>query len=467
VTRAQHEVVRMFLLLFVMLAVARLCHSGILWAEEGLPLAAARQILDGKVLYRDIWFDKPPLLAYLYLAWGAAAGWPLRLAGALYDLLACWLAFGAARRLWGEREGRIAASLLAFFLIFGVPSAVTPLAADLLTLAPHLAAIALAVSGRPFGAGALAGVAFLINPKALLILLACAVWTPAGSLAIAGGFAAACAVAAAAMASAGALGPCIDQVWHWGRLYATSTFVANPVRNAVLRTLNWAGFHVALLAATGVALRAEKRRLVWALWLALGIVAAAAGMRFFPRYFFQLLPVLVLLAARGFALLPRRTALALGLLLAIPLVRFGPRYALLATGRSDAWADTAMDRDSRAAAGKVVHMAAQGDTLFVWGFRPELYAYTRLPAASLYLDSQPLTGVPADRHLFDSGPVDPDSARLRRAAVAGTAPTFILDGLGLYNPALAITQYEDLRPWLSNYREVARTAGTVVYQRVR
>ena len=50
--------------------------------------------------------------------------------------------------------------------------------------------------------------------------------------------------------------------------------------------------------------------------------------------------------------------------------------------------------------------ANAGDTLFVWGYRPEIYVYTGLPAATRFLDSQPLTGVPADRHLTQSEPVE-------------------------------------------------------------
>src|SRR5205814_5309066 len=104
-----------FLILFLALLGARLCHVGILWAEEGLPLAAAAQMETGKALYREIWFDKPPLLAAAYLLWGARDGWLLRLAGALYSLLACWLAYRFADDMWGPAEARWAASLMAFF----------------------------------------------------------------------------------------------------------------------------------------------------------------------------------------------------------------------------------------------------------------------------------------------------------------------------------------------------------------
>src|SRR5437868_9297503 len=104
-----------FLLLFAGLLAARLSHSRILWAEETLPMAAASQMETGKALYRDIWFDKPPLLAAVYLLWGARDGWPLRTAGALYCLLAAWLAWGFAGEMWGAREALWAAGLTAFF----------------------------------------------------------------------------------------------------------------------------------------------------------------------------------------------------------------------------------------------------------------------------------------------------------------------------------------------------------------
>jgi hypothetical protein len=457
-----------FAILFAALLAARLCHSGILWAEEGLPMAAAAQMQDGKALYRDIWFDKPPLLAAVYLLWGARDGWPLRLAGALYSLLACALAFLFARDLWGQREAQLAAALLGFFLIFDIPSAVTPLAADLLMLAPGLAALWLAATGRPFWSGVAAGVAFLFNPKGLIVAGLAIVWCPSGIPALCAGFFAVAAVAAVWLGATGALVPGFDQVWKWGRIYAGRTFVADPVANGLLRTAHWAGFHAAIVIAAAVALYDKSSRPLrtkWVAWIVVSLLSAAAGLRFFPRYFFQLLPVVVLLAARGFTLLPRRKARILALMLLIALARFSPRYVLLASGRSGGWVDTAMDRDSRATAAHTRALAGAGDSLFVWGFRPELYVYTGLPAAARFLDSQPLTGVPADRHLTQSRPVDPASAREHREELARSRPTFILDGLGLYNPALAVTTYSDLDPWLAQYREVGRTGGIIIYRR--
>src|SRR5205823_951183 len=123
-------------------------------------------------------------------------------------------------------------------------------------------------------------------------------------------------------------------------------------------------------------------------WLLISFAAVAAGLRFFPRYYLQLLPIFVLLAARGFTTLGRGRALA-ALLLLIPAARFGPPYFTALFNHQ--WRDTAMDRDSRAAAAITRRLATPGDTLFVWGYRPEIYVYTQLPAAAKFLDSQPLT----------------------------------------------------------------------------
>ena len=92
-------------LLFVGLAAARLCHSGIVWVEEAYPAAAAIQILDGKSLYRDVWFDKPPLSALVYLLWDARMGALLRIAGAAFVFACCLMLWRFARDLWGPREG--------------------------------------------------------------------------------------------------------------------------------------------------------------------------------------------------------------------------------------------------------------------------------------------------------------------------------------------------------------------------
>jgi hypothetical protein len=451
--------------LFAVLVAAHLCHVGILWEGDSYPLAAAQQLARGKVLYRDIWFDKPPLLPMAYLLFGARDGVALRIAGALYALLVCWIAYGFARDRWSPREGMWAAGLTGFFLVFDFPSSAVPVASDLLMVAPHVAAVWMAWRRRPFLAGLAMGAAFWISPKGLLVAAVCVLWDPRGIGWMVAGFAAVGGAMAAWLGAVGALAGWWEEVWSWGRLYAGSPSLESPLWNGAVRTLGWMAFHsAAVVAAAWFAFTGRKPDVYpFLAWLLVAAVGVQAGLRFFPRYYFLLLPVVALMAARGFTLLPRKRALAVVALLAIPLVRFAPSYVTALRGA--AWRDTAMDRDSFAAAALIRPLAAPGDTLLAWGYRPELYVYTRLPAATMYLDSQPLTGVPADRHLTGSRPVETVRAAERRAALTKSTPAFVADGLGLYNPQLAIANYPELREWMAGYREVARTGGTVIYRR--
>lgn len=432
---------------------ARFSQLDLVWIEEAYPMAAAAEILRGQTLYRDIWFDKPPLYALVYLLWGAAPGWALRLAGSLYVGVASWLAYRFALERWGRREGLIAGSLLALFLSFGIPSAVMALAPDLLNVAPHLAAVWLAWRKQPGWAGLCAGLAFLANPKAVFVLAACLLWTGPGWPRLLLGFALPNLLAIAVLGAKGALGAYWEQVWVWGAVYSRDTFVANPLLEGVMRTVKWAGFQAAAVAGLAwYAWRERDRRMI--AWVILCLAGVVVGLRFFPRYYFLLLPPVVLMAARGIALMKRPVALAVLALALIPVVRFGPRYVKLLRGDRE-WSDIAMMKDSRRAAELLRGAARPGDALLVWGYRPDIFVFSGLPAGTRYLDSQPLTGVIADRHLTDSRP----STAPRR--LEGPLPALIADGLGLYNPSLAAARYLDL----SAYDELGRTAGTIVYRR--
>jgi hypothetical protein len=176
---------------------------------------------------------------------------------------------------------------------------------------------------------------------------------------------------------------------------------------------------------------------------------------------------MVLLASN--ALARRRTlAWVAAAALLVPAVRFGPRYATLAhdllAGRPHQWADLALDQDSRAAANVVNQLKHPGDTLFVWGYRPGIFVYTRTPVASTFWDSQPLTGVPADRHLYSTSAVLPEQAAQNRREFAQSRPTFVVDSLSLANPRLAIEGYPELGEWLGQYKLVGRTGMSLVYE---
>jgi len=445
---------------FAVLAGVRLCHAQVLWVDEAYGLAAARRMLEGAELYREIWFDKPPLYAWIYLGWGAETGLPLRLGGALFALLCCWLAGRTAESMFGRREGYAAGGLMAFFLSFDHPSSLISLAPDLLMIPFALAAVWAAQTGRPAASGALAAAGLLANAKALLLLPLLLFWRPRNAWRMLAAYATA--AAAVWIAADGWFEP----VWQWGMLYSRESLFANPLMEGAARTLNWAGFHAALVMGAAIYfLRREEGRWRMAAWIFAGLMMTVAGMRFFPRYYFALLPALTIAAARGICL-PRRgwvTAL-LALALAVPAVRFGARHTGTLRGEPGAMRDLALWADAREAALAIRKLAGPGDTLLVWGYRPELNVLAGLAGATRFLDSQPLTGVIADRHLTTSAASTPELAARFRRELAGTRPTFIADGLGPLNPSLAIGQYEDLRDWLAQYELASETRSTRIYR---
>jgi hypothetical protein len=66
--------------------------------------------------------------------------------------------------------------------------------------------------------------------------------------------------------------------------------------------------------------------------------------------------------------------------------------------------------------------------------------------------------------LTNSDASAPEWAAENRRELINTRPTWIIDGLGPLNPRWAITNYPDLREWLANYQETARTKFTVIYR---
>jgi hypothetical protein len=463
------------LALVVALSCFRLAHLNLLWADEDYHLAAAIQLLHGKIPYRDFWYDKPPLNAIYYLLIGGFPGWALRALDAFYIMLACHLAYRVARAWWSEAEAWTSALLLAFFTTFYLPSAVIPFAADALMVIPHLAAIYCALRRFPIWAGLWVGVAFLFNAKALFVFATCVVWLPADCMLLLAGLALPLIAGSLSALFLGAWPGYLEQVWRWGFIYATGSPVVRPFLNGTVRTLDWLGFHAALAAGTVIAFlntRTDRWKLGW--WLALSFAAVCLGSRFAPHYFLQLLPPAVVAASRGlvqaFRQYGKLAVLFTALLLAVPFLRFGPRYASLAfddTVRVEPnWSDIAMDLDSQEAAHRIRSSARPGDTLFVWGYRPDLYVYTRMVPKGKFWDSQPLTGVPADRHLSATSAIYGGPAAANRNKLTESRPIWIIDGLGLLNPKLRPAVYPELRPWLAHYRLVDRTKISLIYHRI-
>ncbi|GAB4360233.1 MAG: hypothetical protein OHK0021_04370 [Bryobacter sp.] len=427
--------------MFAFLLFWRLCHHGVLWIEEAYPLVGALEVLHGRWPYWDFWFDKPPGAILFYLLFGALPGLPLRFAGALYLLLCCWLA--------ARLGGRWAAWLLAAYTSWGIPSATLALAPDLLLLAPHLGAVLLAQRAKPLLAGLVSGLALLVHSKGLFVLLAALLWAPHWR--VLAGF--------AALLPLHALGASAYwlQVWEWGRLYSAHTFLTNPWREFGTRTLNWMGFHAAALAA----MQFSRNGWRWWLWAGISLGSVLLGQRFFPRYYFFLLAPVCVMGGIALAGMAKRWRMAILSLLLIPALRFAPFHLRLLVG-DDSHADLALFRDSRQIARTVEQQAKTGDTLFVWGYRPDISALARLSSGTPYLESQPLNCVLADRHLFSLARLPDPACAARLAEFRRYTPRFLVDGLGPLNPALALERF---RP-LNGYELVERTNSATLYRLV-
>ncbi len=421
----------------------RLCHAGVLWVEEAYPLAAALEVWHGRWPYHDFWYDKPPGAILFYLPIAASAGWLLRVWGAAYVLLCCYFA--------ARLGGLWAAWLLAAFLSWGIPAANYALAPDLLLLAPHLAAVFYAQQSQPWRAGCAAGLALLVHSKGLFVLAAALLWCL--DWRVLAGFA--------------LLLPChlaggdryVDQVWLWGQIYSANTFVVKPLAEFGRRTLNWLGFHAAAVLA--IQLRAAHWPWrAWA-WLGLSLATVCLGLRFFPRYYFFLLAPAVVLAGQAMAQLRPRARYAVLALLLIPAFRFAPGNLRLLLG-DDSHPDLALFRDSRQIAATLRAQAKPGDTLFVWGYRPDVSVLARLPNGTLFLESQPLTCVFADRHLQPSAPMPLPGCVERLHQFQAVTPTWFVDGLGPLNPQFALPRYRSL----AGYELVERTNSALLYRAV-
>ena len=449
---------------------SRMAHLNILWADEDYHLAVAQQLLHGKILYRDIWYDKPPLSAVLLALIGGLPGLPLRLLSSLIEVAGAAAAYRFARDLWGEREACLAASAFAFFHVFFYPATAIPLEPDSLMILPQLLAVYYAWRARPIMAGALAGLCFLLSTKGAFVALACVILLPAEFILISAGFALPCLIAAGWLFAQGAFSDYWKQVWQWGFLYARNPR-EEPWTAPLLRLAGWAGFHAALWLGAYFGLRRLPDRILrwkFAAWLAVSLAAVLIGWSMPPRYMSQMFPALVVLGAGGLATVFTRRSLytiVAVIALIVPAARFGQRYVeLLAAGPQD-WGDVAMDRESRTASDALKQLAKPGDTLYIWGYRPNIVAYTGLPIAAQLWDSQPVTMVPADRHLGRNDVLDAEWAHQHQDQLAQTRPTFIVDGLSAYNPSLDIHNFPRLQAWLALYCPAARPApGITIYR---
>ncbi|HKG22226.1 MAG TPA: glycosyltransferase family 39 protein [Blastocatellia bacterium] len=289
-------VLKLFLALVSISFLLRIFYAGHLYQDDGLWFTAAEEILRGKALYSEIYFDKPPGLPLLYAALFKLFGAHIiviRLFTVLYavGVSAALYLFGS--HLYGRKAGMVAAAMFVVFSTTFTTGHVQGLNTDLLMLLPYTAGAYLMTRSVDIGeglrrragvasaGGMLAGVAFQVNPKAAFdlvffaLILLYMTFTRAGRegesprramggvtgvragaraglllYACAGlGFMAGSLPFLAYIAMNHALSDYKAYVWDWGSLYASYYPAAKIFGTGLAQTIQYFGLNNTLLVA--------------------------------------------------------------------------------------------------------------------------------------------------------------------------------------------------------------------------
>lgn len=550
-------ILKFFIALAAVSFILRIWYAGNLYQDDGLWFTTAEEILRGKALYREIYFDKPPGLPLVYAALFKVFGahiMTIRLFTICYSVLISALLFLFASRLYDKRTGLMSAAMFSVFSTTYVSGDMQSLNTEFL-MTPFYAAGAylFILSGMDFirsgntggrvlrlvlAGGCVTGVAFQINPKGVFDLIFLAL-LPIAALAIGlvrppkpityifgasrlvgvavAGFMLASLPFLLYVAGTNSFSHYESYVWDWGFRYADYY----PARRAAEVFLRHGTDYflinntllIGLVVTAAVTFRQALRRFrdegkfqpdqgsrfafesdaALLIWFAVSFAGVSTGGRFFAHYYFQVLPSLCLIGARGVdvtiqtlrgrhRLLPR---VAITLLIAgflYTVARSHSDTALLAgdflrgagskTNR-EARIVAAVVRDIPEPANAVDRLGAEGireggpgsraangssDYLFVWGNWPEIYYWSGLLPASRYLSTQPLTGVPADVQYANEGYRSILDSRVTAAArrelvldLEQTPPKYIVDELSFRDEHLSILRYPDLNDLMKNY----------------
>jgi 4-amino-4-deoxy-L-arabinose transferase-like glycosyltransferase len=416
-------------------SLARPCLSD----DEATYCVVAREMLHGRVLYRDVVDHKPPLI---YLTYAAAEGVGGAANGMLLlhvlTIVVVWatalLLARITRRVGGstseagsEDDVPLAAALL--YVVFTTTLLdFDALAAncELYMLLPLTASVLLYLRGLAtsrardlLAAGALVGVAILYKYQAAVQLPLYALHffvvhrrrlarVGAAWLALGAGAAGPILAALWTLDRAGALAPALFWFAFNGAYIRQGLHLSEIAARAVPR-ISYGVVPALLLWILGwraALLRWERRDqdpagLFLVGWWVVSALATTAGGRFFGHYFHQVTAPLAVLAAPGAARLwrARRTfglvaiGLPAGVFLLVGLFHAPMARAVGATGP-----------DYRAIADRVRARSGPGDALVVWGNVPVIYFEAGRPLGTRFVFSNYQTGLsPATRTQTDPG----------------------------------------------------------------
>ena len=450
------------------------------------------ELVDGGRLYVDAIERKPPLLFWTYAAATKAAGkynWKvLHTVALLWTLGTMAGLYFIGKNLFDPFTGLIAALLYSIFQ----PWAIFPNLAfngEVIMNLPLVWAWAIAfrqsrsrVRPELLFAGALLCAGFLLKQPAAIAAVPIGIYLLLPSYSASRGLTLIDSIVHAALLTIGffgALGLAAAVLWKQGILaeafYWTFTTHSIPHvfwEKGILITLAFAGACFPLLLGAGMAStgnwagKSAERTALWGLVVA-SAVGAAAGARFYPHYYIQLLPPLALLAAAYHSPLwsgqtrpvhwwqrPAVTYVWLGLI----VIAFSISH----------WLGFTSTRRLSEAGQYLLEHSEPSDRIFVWGQAPKIYLDAHRRPASRFVVTFPLTG-----YIF-GGLYNVDT---RAFIVPGAwaeleqdfnkhPPVYIVDvQVPQKNAQYPIRNFPFLARLLAeNYRVVARTAEGVIYQ---
>ena len=464
--------------------------------SEAMYSVVANEIVDGGRPYADAVERKPPLLFWTYAAVFKIAGkfnWKaLHIVALVWALCATAGLYVIGRELVDRNTGLIAALFYGVFQPFWWWKNLS-FDAEMLMNLPIIWAWAIAFRRgssrlRPelFAAGAFLGAAFLLKQPAAIAAVPLGIYLLLPSYRVSRSLTRTNSIIQAAMLTTGffaALGLVTIVLWKQGILHDAFywTIADHDVphvfwHKGIVTTVTFVAACLPLVIGAILACRdrdeiwagkmAERRALLGL--LAASVIGAAAGARFYPHYYVQLIPPLALLAASYYARLWSRT-------IQPPhwFLRPGVTYAWLALTiivfSIKHWTGLAPRRQPSETGEYLFAHSDPADRIFVWGQSPEIYLDAHRRPACRYITTFPLTG-----YVF-GGPVPGFDTRSRILPGAWSTleqdfarhpPTYIVD----VQPEPKSAQYPVKNfPILAKllaerYQPVTHTAEGVIYR---
>jgi len=446
--------------------------------DEMFLSAAAARMLDGRLLYREVVSDKPPLLHLVYLAVFRAGGLynqrAVQLLGWVWTLLTTGALFLTARRGFGAAVGLMSALIYAVFSTTFDPSDMIAANRELFMVLPLAAGAYFLLRGETGGrpwpyllCGGLSGVAALFKQPAAANFLAIGVYllwrtlflreSPARTAVKAGWVAAGGAVPLALCGLYFHLRGTLPDLVRWVFVYGWSYTVAVPWRQgtnvfgSMLRDLVAPNFLFWGLALASLARRSPRVELpatvfIW-IWALCSLAGAAAGRRPYPHYYIQAIPAFSVLAGLGLSVLRERVfhggrsvvvrSLAAGLLILGVLVPIVYAHAIRAQsaagmylpGSYRLWGPRQAVCRDEPIADYVRSTTPSGAKILVWGFAPGIYVLSRRVCGSRFITAEfPVGAVPGGP---GSARIDmPGAADLLLADLDRERPLLIVDTSG-------------------------------------